>query len=351
MHPIVTTVIPVYNKAKYLNRCLKSIVSQSIREIEIILINDGSTDNSLDICREWAQKDTRIKVFDKKNEGAGAARNMGICESSGKYLSFVDADDYIDGNSYSICVKTLEDTKAEACYFGRNLVNSEGVLLKHSVKTDCMEIYEKDRIRKEFINFFLGNLPENEYERHFVTGSSCCVMFDGDFIRGNHLLFMGKELRYSEDLFFNLEVCRYAQKIAVIPDMLYYNCLYQDSTSRGYAADRFAAYKLLHDKMLLTLPYCEDKEDARMRIDFRFAINLCKCVRDEARYVKQNGLKTAYRNIKDICNDAKTQECVPKLIRKGYASNRNILLRLIVEKKAAIILGYYLLKEKREKGD
>ena len=244
----------------------------------------------------------------------------------------------------------MEDTKSEACYFGRNLVNSDGILLSHSVRLDSPEFYEGDCVCKEFINFFLGNLPQNEYERHFVTGSSCCVLFDGNFIRKNKIRFLGKELRYSEDLFFNLEICRYAQKIVVIPDMLYYNCLYQDSKSRGYAETRFQAYKLLHDKMLEIIPYCKDKEDARMRIDFRFAMNLCKCVKDEARYVGQNGCKKAYHNIKVICGDKKTQECIPRLIRKGYSSNRNMLLRLIAGKKAAFILGYYLLKEKRIKG-
>ena len=347
MQPVVTTIVPVYNKGKYLNRCLESIVNQSLKDIEIILINDGSTDNSLEICREWETRDSRIRVFDKENEGAGAARNKGISVSCGRYISFVDADDYIDPDTYKICVEVLEDEKADACYFGRNLVDSTGQLLDHSIKLDNSRVYVGDEIRGKFISFFLGNLPQNEYERHFVTGSSCCSVYSGELIRGDNIRYVGKEIRYSEDSLFNLEICRYAEKIVTIPDMLYYNCIYQDSKSRGYAGNRFESFKMHHDKMMEAMPYCSNKEDAEQRINFRFALNICKCVRDEARYAKRNGIRKAYHNIKAICCDDKTQNIIPKVIRKGYVSNRNMLLRLVVRKRAAFILGYYLLKEKQ----
>lgn len=346
MQPIVSTIIPVYNKEKYLNRCLESIVGQSLKDIEIILVNDGSTDDSLEICKEWESKDSRIIILDKANEGAGAARNKGLEMACGQYISFVDADDYISLETYEICVNEMQKAELDACYFGRNLVGSRGEILNHSVKIDSPRLYQQEQIGEEFIKFFLGNLPENEYERHFVTGSSCCSLYSGDLIRNNMVRFAGREMRYSEDSFFNLEFCQYAKRIKVIPDMLYFNCIYQDSTSRGYATDRFEAYKLLHNRMLELLSVYDANKDAERRIDFRFALCVCKCVRDEARYVKRNGIKKAYNNIKLICQDKKTQECIPKIIRTGYVSNRNMLLRLVVKGRAALILLYYLLKEK-----
>lgn len=347
MMPVVTAVIPIYNKGRYLDRCLESIVGQSLKDIEIILINDGSTDNSLEVCKEWEKRDSRIRVFDKENGGAGETRNKGIDESRGRYISFVDADDYIAPDSYKICVEVLEENKADACYFGRNLVDSTGRQLEHSIKLDKPQVYRDDEIRGEFINFFLGNLPQNEYERHFVTGSSCCAVYSGELIRENNIRYAGKEIRYSEDSLFNLEICRYAKKITVIPDMLYYNCLYQDSKSRGYAGKRFESFKLHHEKMREVIPYCINKEEAQQRINFRFALCICKCIRDEARYAKMNGIGKAYRNVKAICRDDMTQSIIPNVIRKGYVSNRNMLLRLVVRKNAAFILGYYLLKEKQ----
>lgn len=94
--PLISVIIPVYNVEKYLDRCLKSTVSQSYKNIEIILIDDGSTDNSGKICDEWAKKDERIKVYHQKNGGLSNARNSGISHSSADYICFVDSDDWID---------------------------------------------------------------------------------------------------------------------------------------------------------------------------------------------------------------------------------------------------------------
>ena len=94
----VSVVVPVYNAEKYLAKSIESMLSQSLREIELILVNDGSKDNSLAICQEYAKKDRRVTVIDKKNEGACIARNTGIALAKGKYIQLVDADDYIENN-------------------------------------------------------------------------------------------------------------------------------------------------------------------------------------------------------------------------------------------------------------
>ena len=92
----ISVIVPVYNAEKYLSDCIDSILNQTLKEIELILINDGSTDNSLQICREKASKDSRVKIINKKNEGQGYARNIGIDRAKGEFITFVDSDDYID---------------------------------------------------------------------------------------------------------------------------------------------------------------------------------------------------------------------------------------------------------------
>lgn len=94
--PKISVIVPVYNVAKYLERCLESILSQSFKDFEIICVNDGSTDNSLEILQQYAKKDKRIKIINQKNSGAGYSRNIGINAALGNYLSFIDADDWID---------------------------------------------------------------------------------------------------------------------------------------------------------------------------------------------------------------------------------------------------------------
>ena len=98
----VSVIVPVFNTASYLKRCLDSLLAQTLKEIEIICVNDGSTDNSLDILHEYQEKDTRIKVLSQTNQGQSVARNNGITEATGEYIGFIDSDDYIDPDYYEV---------------------------------------------------------------------------------------------------------------------------------------------------------------------------------------------------------------------------------------------------------
>lgn len=95
MNPLITVIVPIYKAEKYLNRCIESILNQTFQAVELILVNDGSPDSSLDICNDWAGKDNRIFVIDQQNQGAHAARLAGFKQSKAPYVTFVDADDYL----------------------------------------------------------------------------------------------------------------------------------------------------------------------------------------------------------------------------------------------------------------
>ena len=107
MSDLVSIVVPVYNVASYLDKCVKSIVQQSYKELEVILVDDGSTDHSSEICDCWAMKDERIHVIHKSNGGLSDARNVGFAITSGKYISFVDSDDYVHPDMYRRLVYRL----------------------------------------------------------------------------------------------------------------------------------------------------------------------------------------------------------------------------------------------------
>ena len=93
--PLISVVLPVYNVENYLEKCLNSVVKQTYKNIEIIIVNDGSLDSSIDICNKYANKDSRIKVFTKPNGGLSDARNFGIKKSMGEFITFIDSDDYV----------------------------------------------------------------------------------------------------------------------------------------------------------------------------------------------------------------------------------------------------------------
>ena len=113
----VSVIIPVYNSEKYIVECAESVLSQDYKNIELILVDDGSTDDSLNICREIAKADERVKVFHKENGGASSARNFGIENSLGKYIYFVDSDDFVEKNAINSLVLKAEETGADLLYF------------------------------------------------------------------------------------------------------------------------------------------------------------------------------------------------------------------------------------------
>ena len=128
LQPLISVIIPVYNVAAYINRCLESVVNQRKQDLEIILIDDGSQDCSPAICDQWAQKDARIVVIHQANAGAAAARNRGLNVAKGQYIMFVDADDYMDKCIIQKLYDTLCGQECACCMCGYVSVNEHGQL-------------------------------------------------------------------------------------------------------------------------------------------------------------------------------------------------------------------------------
>lgn len=120
--PVVSIVVPIYQVAQYLDTCIESLVSQTLSDIEIILVDDGSPDNSGNICDAWAQRDNRIKVIHKQNAGLSAAYNTGVTQAQGNYILFVDGDDYIEPNTCEVVVKTAQREGVEVVVFGSKTI-------------------------------------------------------------------------------------------------------------------------------------------------------------------------------------------------------------------------------------
>lgn len=123
--PLVTVIVPVYNVKKYLTCCLESIIQQTYKNLEIIIINDGSTDGSGEICRQYAERDARIRLFTQRNQGLSAARNVGLDHMTGEYIIFVDSDDYISLSLVEILLRLLVKYHVQMAVCGRNIINEE----------------------------------------------------------------------------------------------------------------------------------------------------------------------------------------------------------------------------------
>lgn len=126
----ISVIVPVYNAEKYLSRCAESILSQTYQNIELILVNDGSNDGSLQLCRQIAKKDPRAKVLDKPNGGAASARNLGLDHATGDFIGFCDADDYLDSNMLEIMLKTLLENNLDTLECTSKVWDEAGKLLQ-----------------------------------------------------------------------------------------------------------------------------------------------------------------------------------------------------------------------------
>ena len=124
-NPLISVIVPVYNVAEYLSRCVDSILAQSYGNLQIILVNDGSSDDSGRICEEYAKKDTRIQVIHQKNGGLSSARNAGLDVSSGQYVGFVDSDDWIEPEMYEEMLALMERNAAQLVCAGRYDVDGD----------------------------------------------------------------------------------------------------------------------------------------------------------------------------------------------------------------------------------
>ena len=153
MDPIISLIVPIYNVGKYLPKCIESILNQTFKNFELILVNDGSTDNSGVVCDDYAKKDTRIKIIHKSNGGVSSARNAGLYVAKGEYIGFVDPDDYIDKNMYEKLYRLCIDNNSDIaiCRFNREI---NGKIQNKESTEEIIELNNMEAMNE----LFKGNL-------------------------------------------------------------------------------------------------------------------------------------------------------------------------------------------------
>jgi len=227
---LVTVVVPIYNVEPYLDRCVTSITEQTYRNLEIILVDDGSPDNCPIKCDDWAETDERIKVIHKTNQGLGEARNTGIKSATGKYIFFFDSDDYIALDLIERCVSMAEVHGADTVVYGRSNVYSNGTNCSKKI-TAPKQIYEEQEIKNILLPGF--------FTYSFGLGvSAWSKMYSMRIIQEQGLLFPSEREVISEDSIFTLEYFANSSKVAIIPDSLYYYFKNDNSLTRTFKVDR-----------------------------------------------------------------------------------------------------------------
>lgn len=213
--PKVSIVVPVYNAEKYICRCIDSILNQTYKNFEVILIDDGSTDNSLEILKGYALKDIRLKVLSQKNSGPSSARNTGILIAKGEYLIFIDIDDYIDKDYLAVLYNEIKKG-FDLVFMGYRDISKYGVVNLNDFYIDSIELVKKIVVE----NIFKG-----------VGGTLWSKIFRRDIILKNEIL-LNREVHMYEDQLFVLQYALIAEKFSGLDCNGYnYNRLNENSLS------------------------------------------------------------------------------------------------------------------------
>ena len=207
--PILSIIVPVYNVASYLREGLDSLINQELKDIEIICVNDGSTDNSLDILKEYENKYNLIQIYNHPhNKGLSAARNTGISHAQGTYIAFFDPDDWIEKNMYKELVQSINLQDCEMVMCGFMTYPNNNTVFPHFPKNQALSP----------IDFIKENHKIHTYNDLCFTWR---FLFKHDFIIKNHFTFI-EEIRYAEDMVFNFAALMQANRIIYIPKALYH---------------------------------------------------------------------------------------------------------------------------------
>lgn len=212
----ISTIVPVYNSEKYLSKCIESLINQTYKNIEIIIVDDGSTDNSLNIIKKYAKNDSRIKYYHQENKGGNVALNFGLSKTTGDLIHFLDADDYIETNAYKIITKKFnKNPEIDSCFFGYREIDENGDLLKYGTydKPICTSLYE------------------NPKTLLWLSSAQWRKITKKDLLIKNNIKFDDTPFGY--DVFFHLNICKYAKKIQILSNQFVYYRVGMQSSSSG----------------------------------------------------------------------------------------------------------------------
>lgn len=318
----VSIIVPVYNVEKYIENCIKSLMNQTYKNIEIILVDDGSSDESYNICKNYSKKYSFIKSYHKKNGGPSSARNYGIEKASGKYICFVDSDDSVKEDY----IEKLIENEADLVMGG--FVELYGKNKK--IKKICDK---KQDFSNEEIYVKLLEAAEND-----KFNSPCCKIFKKSIIENNHLRY-DESLNMGEDLIFNIRYLKYCKTLTMIPDCLYfYNMTVGGSLTKKFELTRWNTEKNVYLEYKKLYEFYDIYEKYKNKIDCMLLMGAKKTL-----YIL--GLSNlSYKDSLKYINEIIYDDKLNKVLKNIKVENKfsKLLYILIKNKKTRLI--YFIFK-------
>lgn len=279
MEDLISIIVPIYNVEKYIHRCVDSIINQTYRNVEIILVDDGSLDKSGAICDEYQKNDERIKVIHKENGGLGFARNSGLDIASGKYVTFVDGDDSISQEHIERMAVSLRQIGADICLSGHTRVCKNA--WKEKVNVCAGKIFEGKDIKQQILGRMVGSNPDGS---DYIEMSVCMVLFLKKIIDENRIRFHSEREFVSEDLIFQFDYIAHVTKAVVSREVGYFYYENEGSLTTKYDKERFEKQKKMTTEVVERAKKMNIYSVCEQRIMNTFVSITRYCIKLEQKY-------------------------------------------------------------------
>ena len=333
----VSVVMPVYNADRYLAKSIESMLSQTLKEIELILVNDGSKDNSLRICEEYKIKDNRVTVINKKNEGACIARNIGIEKARGKYIQLVDADDYIESNMLEEQYNLAEETNAEVVMCGMkfDVYQKSGQVVTSESYYKDMVLKSQDDIKPIFMDLFdnlLFNYTHNK-------------LYSSEFLKSNNLKFI-EWLPIDQDTNFNIDVFRKLNKLTISTKAYYhYVKTFDETIVTRYHANKFDVRTFRYDRLKqLLMDWDIYNDENRKKLASMYIHHVIECIEMFNHDKCSLSFKEKKQQIRNILDTEQVIECISVLDRVN-STYTNLVFRGMKKNSVNIVYNFSKLKK------
>ncbi len=319
--PLVSIIVPVYNAEKTLRRCVDSIIAQTLKNIEIILVNDGSTDGSPDLLQKYARH-KNVKIIDKPNGGLSSARNLGLDNAFGEFVGFVDSDDWIQPDMYEELYQSALQNDSDIVLSGHYRVSGNDIT-EYPLKLERNLFVDQD-----IVSYILIPMVGSDIHDKNDLGIEPCVwrnIYKREVIEQNKIRFESERIYISEDILFNIDFLSNAKRLSIVPESFYYYVHNTVSLTQIYRKDRFDKECILYEHIIEKLKTIGIYDFSANRARRTFISRSRMCIMQEAYGNRESSIFKRIRNIRRI---SKTGLLVEAL-RSYPVSNYPIRLKLV----------------------
>lgn len=335
---LISIIVPVYNAEKYLQNCVDSILNQTFGDVEIILVDDGSIDGSSLLCDSFAQQDCRVKVFHQSNQGVSSARNKGIDNAVGQYVTFVDADDIVDNNVCAIFAEALMandyDLFCYSAFYHKRNESVKTLLFGHDVP--LLSDKQKDELHCKMMT---PNAPDFEYKCNTrFSGSSCGKFYKRALLNEHNLRFSSKTV-ISEDVLFNVVIMDYVEKVGYSTKAFYHYQQQNDSAQNRYRPNSMSYFQIVIDEIQRQR---EMKKRSKLYIDCSntlFVHYLFGSLKEDYFHKKNPRKDLSCSKLRNILEEDNVARILSDISRIYFSKSELLLVYLLKRKKVRLAQG------------